>query len=44
MVEADYFGVESGNRVADKFVRSGLTATKAETVNAPVIKLVPALP
>lgn len=24
--EADYFGVESGNRVADKFVRSGLTA------------------
>ena len=28
MVEADYFGVESGNRVADKFARSGLTAAK----------------
>ena len=24
MVEADYFGVESGNRVTDKFARSGL--------------------
>lgn len=35
--EADYFGVESGNRVADKFARSGLTASKAETVDAPVI-------
>ncbi len=41
MVEADYFGVESGNRVADKFARSGLTATKAETVNAPVINEFP---
>ena len=37
MVEADYFGVESGNRVSDKFARSGLTASKAETVDAPVI-------
>ncbi len=37
MVEADYFGVESGNRAADKFVRSGLTASKAETVDAPAI-------
>ena len=36
MVEADYFGVESGNRVADKFARSGLTASKAETVDAPL--------
>ena len=33
MVEADYFGVESGNKVADKFARSGLTASKAETVD-----------
>ena len=40
-IEADYFGVESGNRVADKFARSGLTATKAETVNAPVINEFP---
>ena len=37
MVEADYFGVESGNRAADKFSRSGLTASKAESVDAPVI-------
>ena len=26
VIEADYFGVESGNRTADKFTRSGLTA------------------
>ena len=35
LVEADYFGVESGNRVPDKFARSGLTASKAEAVDAP---------
>ena len=34
VAEADYFGVESGNRVADKFENSGLTASKAETVDA----------
>ena len=33
IVEADYFGVESGNKVTDKFARSGLTASKAETVD-----------
>lgn len=41
MVEADYFGVESGNRVPDKFARSGLTASRAETVDAPVINEFP---
>ena len=41
MVEADCFGVESGNRVTDKFARSGLTASKAETVDAPVINEFP---
>ena len=41
VVEADYFGVESGNRAADKFARSGLTASKAETVDAPVINELP---
>ena len=40
-MEADYFGVESGNKVADKFARSGLTANKAETVDAPVINEFP---
>ena len=41
VVEADYFGVESGNKVADKFARSGLTASKAEFVDAPVINEFP---
>lgn len=41
MVEADYFGVESGNKAADKFARSGLTAGKAEAVDAPVINEFP---
>ena len=37
VTEADYFGVEPGNRAADKFARSGVTASKAEAVDAPVI-------
>ena len=37
VAEADYFGVETGNKVPDKFARSGLTASRAETVDAPVI-------
>ena len=41
LVEADYFGVESGNNVPDKFARSGLTASRAETVDAPVINEFP---
>ena len=41
VVEADYFGVESGNKAADKFARTGLTAVKAETVDAPVINEFP---
>lgn len=41
VIEADYFGVESGNRVPDKFARSGLTASRAETVDAPVINEFP---
>ena len=41
VVEADYFGVESGNRVSDKLARSGLTAGRAETVDAPVINEFP---
>ena len=39
--EAAYFGVESGNNVEDKFARSGLTSSKAETVDAPVINEFP---
>ena len=41
VVEADYFGMESGNRVFDKLARSGLTAGRAETVDAPVINEFP---
>ena len=41
VVEADYFGIASGNDVADKLAKSGLTATKAETVDAPVINEFP---
>lgn len=39
--EADYFGVVSGNQVADKFAKSGLTAEKAQKVNAPAINEFP---
>lgn len=41
VVEADYFGVESGNKTANKFANSGLTASKAEMVDAPVINEFP---
>ena len=41
VIEADYFCVESGNRTADKFTRSGLTASKAQMVDAPVINEFP---
>lgn len=41
VVEADYFGVVSGNREPSKFEKSGLTAGKAEKVDAPVINEFP---
>ena len=41
VVEADYFGVASGNTVADKLSAAGLTASKAETVDAPIINEFP---
>lgn len=41
VVEADYFGVASGNKVADKFAKSGLSAVKSEVVDAPVINEFP---
>lgn len=40
-VEADYFGVVSGNRESKKFENSGMTATKSEVVDAPVINEFP---
>ncbi len=41
VVEADYFGVVSGNREPKKFENSGLNAEKAERVDAPVIREFP---
>lgn len=41
MVEADYFGVESGNKLQNKFENSGLTANKSEMLDAPVINEFP---
>lgn len=41
VVEADYFGVVSGNDTPDKFANSKLTATKSENVDAPVINEFP---
>ena len=38
---ADYFGVVSGNNTRDKFEKSGLTATKSEHVDAPIINEFP---
>ena len=37
VVEADYFGVASGNQTPDKFARSGLHAEKSGLVDAPII-------
>ena len=34
---ADFFGIATGNKMDDKFERTGYTAVKSEFVNAPVI-------
>ena len=41
MEAADFFGIASGNRMPDKFARSGLTAVRSEKVDAPVIQEFP---
>lgn len=41
VVEADYFGVVSGNDINDKFEKSGLTTIKSENVDAPIINEFP---
>ena len=38
---ADYFGIVSGNKVADKFERTGYHAVKSDNVNAPIIEEFP---
>ena len=41
VVEADYFGVVSGNNTRNKFENTKLTATKSENVDAPIINEFP---
>ena len=41
MKEADFLGITSGNKMDDKFERTGLTAVKSDKVNAPVIEEFP---
>ena len=41
VVECDYVGVVSANKVPDKFARAGFTATKSSKVNAPIINELP---
>lgn len=41
VVQADYFGVVSGNNTLHKFENSGLTATKSSLVDAPIINEFP---
>lgn len=40
-VEADFFGVVSGNKDPEKFQKSGMTYEKSELVDAPVINELP---
>jgi flavin reductase (DIM6/NTAB) family NADH-FMN oxidoreductase RutF len=41
MVEADYVGLVSGNKVADKVAKAGLHTEKSGKVNAPIIEEFP---
>lgn len=40
-VEADFFGVVSGNKDPGKFSKSGMTFTRSELVDAPIINELP---
>jgi len=41
VVECDYLGIASGNKVADKFAKAGFHAEKSEFVDAPMISELP---
>lgn len=41
LMACDYVGLESGNKVENKFQKAGFTATKSEFVDAPVIDQLP---
>lgn len=38
---ADFFGIASGNKINDKFERTGYTAVKSDKVHAPIIEEFP---
>ena len=40
---ADFFGIASGNKIDDKFERTGYHAVKSDKVNAPIIEEFPVL-
>lgn len=37
MEAADFFGIATGHKMADKFARTGLTAVKSQKVDAPIV-------
>lgn len=41
LIACDFVGIESGNKVNNKFEKAGFTASKSEFVNAPVINELP---
>ena len=41
MAEADFFGIATGNKMTDKFERTGFHAVKSSVVNAPIIEEFP---
>ena len=41
VAEADFFGIATGNKMPDKFARTGFHAVKSARVNAPVIEEFP---
>ena len=41
VVEADYFGIVSGNSEPEKFAKSGMTYVKSDLVDAPIINELP---
>ncbi len=41
VVAADYFGIETGKKVTDKLTKAGMTATRSEFVDAPIINEFP---
>ena len=41
MEAADFFGIASGNKMADKFERTGFHAVKSDKVHAPIIEEFP---